>query len=253
MTKSLLICFAVLVCSVSAFGQMGGPGGGGAADNSFEQLFNANPAFSATMQTRSSSGTNAPMYATAKMFFDHGNMRSDMNMADVQNSGYPPAAIAQLKAMGMDQVTILQPSSSTNVIILYPRLSSYFSIASPSQTTGDSKVQTTKLGQETVGGHPCIKNMQIVTMNGQPHEFTTWNATDLNNFPIQIAQTEEGASTIISFQNVSFGKVPASEFQAPAGYTQYGSPVELMQAAMMSHSSAMPGAPGASRGSAPNQ
>lgn len=248
MKKSLLMLLAVLVCGVRSFGQMGGAGASPGMDNSMALLFSASPVFSATMQTQV--GVTNAMIATSKMLFDHGNMRTEMNVADMQNSPFPPSYTAQIKAMGMDQLISIQPASNQSVYMIYPKLHAYFSISAPSSNGATNKLQTTKLGSETVSGHPCVKNMNTVIVNGQPENFTTWNATDLNNFPVQIALADQGTPITMTFQNISFDKVPASSFSPPAGYTKYGSPQEMIQAVMMSNPNAMPGAP---RGSTPNQ
>lgn len=250
MKITLSIIFAALVFGFRSFGQMGGASPG--LDNSMELLFSGNPVFSATMQTDIASARGS-MSVAAKMFFDHGNSRTEMNVAGMQGSAISPQAAAQMKAMGMDQIVTIAPSSKTNVYMIYPNLHSYLSVSVPPQSATNNTLQTTKLGAETVSGHPCVKNKNTVTVNGQPHDFTTWNATDLKNFPIQISLTDEGTTITMSFQNISFSTVSASEFQPPTGYTKYSSPQEMMQAVIMSHANAFPGASGGAGSPPPNQ
>jgi hypothetical protein len=107
-----------------------------------------------------------------------------------------------------------------------------------------------------VDSHPCIKNKTVVWTSDQTNEFTVWNASDLNNFPVQIAMTQPDVSISISFDNISFDKLDPSLFQAPANYTKYGSMQDLMQSALMNHAGGMPGMPGTSTPSistSPNQ
>jgi hypothetical protein len=231
MRKILLIVCAAFACGVPVFAQMGG---GNFGSGMMDQLFSGNLVFSATMQT-AVSGPSGPMSVKCHLSYDHGNSRSEMNMADVQSTSLPPNAAAQLKAIGMDEVVTITRPAATNIITLYPNLRSYFSMPLPASggSTGKYNVQTSRLGTETVNGHSCIKNKVVVTVNGQSHEFTTWNATDLNNFPVQIAISEQGVSALMSFQNVSFNSINAGMFQPPSGYTRYDSGQELMQSAAM--------------------
>jgi hypothetical protein len=129
-------------------------------------------------------------------------------------------------------------------------------VPNSSPSTSAYQTQVTKVGEETVAGHPCIKNNTVVWNGDQTNQFTVWNASDLNNFPIQITMAQPDVSITISFQNVSFDKLDASLFQAPANYTKYGSIQDLMQSAVMNHAGGMPGMPGAptpSISTSPNQ
>lgn len=232
MRKILLSLFSVLICAAPAFAQMGG----GGQNSGMDELFKANPVFSATMQT-TINGPQGVMNVTSKTVYDHGNSRSEMNMANVTAPNVPPGAVAQMKAIGMDVVVTIATAAKTNILTIYPNLKAYVATALPPSAAGTAKpdVQTTKLGDETVAGHSCVKNKTVVTEDGQPHEFTVWNATDLNNFPVQIIITEQGMSATMTYQNISLGGVSASNFRAPAGYKSYDSIPELMQAAMASH------------------
>lgn len=238
---------AVWVCCAPAHAQFGSPAA--KADASMDQLFKSTPVFTATESTAITSGS-APINVTSQMSFDHGSSRSEMNMADVHGGNLPPNALAQMKAIGLDKVINISPANKTNVYTIYPNIRSYICTQVPDSAaiTGSNSVQITKVGTETVNGHPCIKNSVVVTSNGESHPFTTWNATDLNNFPIQICVTDQEASVTMTFRNISFAAVPASQFQPPAGFSKYDNLQALMQAAIMSHMSAAPAPP-----AAPNQ
>lgn len=261
MKKSLLILSAVLISGIPALAQMGGgggPGGPGNFDNGMEKLFGANSVFTATMQTKMS-GPNGPMTVKSKMFFDHENSRTEMNMADAQGGNLPPDAITQMQALGMDKVVSISLSDKKSVYMVYPNIRSYVAMditGGAGPVTNSYQTQTTKIGEETVDGHDCVKNKTVVWSGDQTNEFTVWNATDLNSFPIQIAMSQQDMSITIDFQNVSFDKLDASLFQPPAGFTRYGSIQDLMQSALMNHPGGMPGMPAAptpSISTSPNQ
>jgi hypothetical protein len=234
-----ILLFAVILCSVPAFAQMGGgpPGGGPGMD----ALFSANPVYSATMQT-TMNGPNGPMTVTSKTYYSHGNSRNEMNMTNVTGSGFPPNALTQAKALGLDNIVTIAPATRTNVYTLYPNLHSYFTVPvdASDASTNNGIASTTPLGNETVAGHSCVKNKVVVNAGGQPHTFTVWNATDLNNFPVQISITEDNMSATITYQNISFNSVPQSFFQPPSSYKSYDSIQSLMQAAIMSRMGSVP-------------
>jgi hypothetical protein len=167
-------------------------------------------------------------------------------MADVQSSNLPPQAVqaaAQMKSIGMDEVVSIATADKKNAYLIYPRIRSYVAIAiPPSAATGDFNAQFTKMGEESVDGHPCVKNDVVITNTAQSSDFTVWNATDLNNFPVKITTTEQGMPVTINFQNVSFDKPAAGLFAPPAHFTKYGTIQDLMQSAMMNHPGGMPGA-----------
>ncbi|HEV2319804.1 MAG TPA: hypothetical protein VGV18_08650 [Verrucomicrobiae bacterium] len=248
MRKIPSILFIVAVFGPCAFAQMVGPapGGGGDFDNGLEKLFGGNPVFSATMFT-SISGPSGPMTVKSKYVFDHENSWTEMNMADVQSSNLPPQALeaaAQMKSIGMDEVVSITTSDKKNAYMIYPHIHSYVAIAIPPQgQAGEFKLQRTKVGEETVDGHPCIKNDVLITNAVQSNDFTVWNATDLNNFPLKIAMTEQGMPVTITFENVSFNKPAPGLFAPPVHFTKYGSIGDLMQSAEMNHPGGMPGTP----------
>lgn len=256
MRKSLLILAAMLISGISALAQTDGGGGGpGSFDNGMEKLFAANPIFTATMQTKMN-GPNGPMTVTSKMFFDHENSRTEMNMADAQGGNLPPEAITQMKSLGMDKVVSIAPSDKKNVYMVYPNIRSYVAMdMSSAGQTNAYQTQTTKIGEETASGHDCVKNKILVWNSDQTNEFTVWNAKDLNSFPVQIAMSQQDMSITIAFQNVSFDKLDAGLFQPPSGYTRYGSIQDLMQSAIMNHPGSMPGmpSPAPSISTTPNQ
>lgn len=244
MRKFLFAVFAALAFIIPVFAQMGGGAGPGAGnfDNGMEKLYGSNQVFSATMLT---SFGDPPLTAKAKMVFDHENSWTEMNMSDLQGSNLPPQAIEaakQMKSIGMDEVVSIATADKKNVYLIYPKIRSYVSMAIP-PSTNYFKLQSTKVGNETVDGHHCVKNDVTISNGDQSQDFTVWNATDLNNFPIRIALSDHGNPISISYQNISFDKPAAGLFQPPAHYTRYANPMDLMQSAEMNSPGAMPGTP----------
>ncbi len=237
MKKLSLILAAILAFgfapAYSLFGQMPNAPQFG---NGMEKLFGDNQTFSATLEMQVSNN-GSPMTMSGKMSFDKGSSRTEMNMADMKG-GIPPEAMAQMKSMGLDRMVTISQSDKKYIFIIYPNAQAYTemtpSVADANTTNADSKVEITKLGEEAVAGHPCVKNKAVVTDNaGAKHEFTVWNATDLKNFPIKIEMNEQGSAITTSYTDISFSKPDASLFTPPTGFTKYDSVQEMMQSVMM--------------------
>ena len=217
--------------------QLGGAPGVPQFGNGMEKLFGDNQTFSATLQMQMNS-TGSPMTMSGKMSFDKGSSRTEMDMADMKGGGLPPDAMTQMKSMGLDRMVTISQSNKKIVYVVYPNAQSYTEMTPPDSaattTNADSKVEITELGKETVAGHPCVKNKAVVTdKQGEKHEFTVWNATDLKNFPVKIEMNEQGNAITVSYQNISFGKPDTSLFNSPADFTKYDSMQEMMQSVMM--------------------
>jgi outer membrane lipoprotein-sorting protein len=234
-----------LILSLAIFGfeiftvhaQLGESSGVPQFGNGMEKLFGDNQTFSATLEMQMSSG-GSPITMSGKISFDKGNSRTEMNMADMKGGAIPPDAMTMMKSAGLDRMVTISQSDKKIVYVIYPNAQSYAEMtpsdSTATATNADSKIEITKLGEETVDGLPCVKNKAVVTdEQGEKHDFTVWNATDLKNFPIKIEMNEQGNEIIQSFANISFAKPDASLFNPPTGYTKYDSPQELMQSVMM--------------------
>lgn len=151
----------------------------------------------------------------------------------------PPDAVAQMRAMGMDKtVTIVLPEKHTGYLV-YPGLKAYCELPMSSGSSVNvsdkpPEVDRTEVGKETIDGHPCVKYKVVVTSeNGTPVNMLAWQATDLNNFPIQ-TQFDAGNGMVATtlFQNINQSKPAASLFEPPFDYKKYNSQQELMMGTM---------------------
>ncbi len=226
---------------------MGGPAGP-AISASTAQLFGDNNAFSADVEveTRGPAPGNSATIP-GKMAFDHGKSRFALDMAEMKGGHIPPGAAAQMKTMGMDKMVVIARPDKKVQYLVYPGLQSYAEspLAGPEANAapGDFKVELTELGKETVDGHPCVKNKAVVTdKEGQKHESTVWNATDLKKFPVKMELNENGNLSTMSFKNVTLSAPDAAQFEPPPGFTKYDNFMSMMQQAMMKRM-APPGGP----------
>jgi hypothetical protein len=161
-----------------------------------------------------------------------------------------------MQSLGMDKIVMITPADKKTVFMIYPKIRSYAGMKMPSQdaSSKDFHIQITKVGTETVDGHPCVKNQVVVTNATQSQEFTVWNATDLNNFPIQIQQNQQGISATIDFQNIKLGGLSESLFVPPADYTRYDTMQSLMESVVMKNApGGGAGGPAPSLTPSPNQ
>jgi Domain of unknown function (DUF4412) len=243
--KALLSnCFGIVLLSAvfSAQAQrpgMGGPPGAG-FNGAMAKLFGDNANFSATMEQQvKTSPTEDPMVVQGKMSCSEGSFRFETDMSKV--TGKMAAMADQMKKMGMSKMVIITKPDKKVMDMIYPDLQAYVEMPltdpESSKPVTDFKIEMTELGKEEVEGHPCVKNKAVVTdSQGQKHESTLWNATDLHKFPIKIEQTMEdkgGVSMTMLFKNIELSKPEASTFEAPGGFTKYDSPMAMMQSVMM--------------------
>ena len=239
MKKHLLIFGAAIFCFgiFPLHAQTGGAPGVPQFGNGMDKLFGDNRTFSATLEMQMSNSAS-PMTMSGKMSFDNGSSRFEMDISAMKGGAMPPDAASLMKSMGLDRMVSISQTDKKIFYVIYPNAQSYTEMTPPDSATAttnaDSKVEITRLGEETVAGHPCVKNKAVVTdKQGDKHEFTVWNATDLKNFPIKIGMNEQGNAITQSFKDISFSKPDASLFEPPTGYTKYGSVQEMMQTVMM--------------------
>jgi hypothetical protein len=234
----ILMFTGLCLSLVSAHAQFGpapsGPNLGGPMD----KLFGTNQAFSATLEFQTADRSGNTITLPGKITFDAGKSRFEVNMANAQGKQMPPDAAEQMKSMGLDQMVMVGRPDKKVAYLIYPGLQSYvetdLSEAASAATNGYYKVETAELGKETVDSHPCVKNKVTVTdKDGNKHESTVWNATDLKEFPVKIQTTEGSANTTMLFKNVSLAKPAASLFETPSDYTKYDNMQAMMQQQIM--------------------
>ena len=218
----------VMLGGVTVCAQVGGGAPGGMSAALFK-LFGTNQAFSAkveiqVMDSSQQELANVPMGFLA---LDK-KIRMEMDLMKMRNKQMPPGMADSLKQLGMAQlVNIMRPDKKL-MYTMYPDLKAVFSQPLPDRET-DPKIETTELGKETVDGHPCVKNKNVLTdSQGKKTEATTWN--DLKGFPLQIQATEDDNTSIFRFKQVQLDKPDEKLFEPPADYTAYAGQAEFRDA-----------------------
>ena len=77
------------------------------------------------------------------------------------------------------------------------------------------------IGKETINGHPSIKCKVIIQEGGGTTEWTTWEATDLNRFPIRVEYPAGGKIRKFEYTNVKLEKPDPSLFEVPKGCKKF--------------------------------
>jgi hypothetical protein len=198
------------------------------------RLFSDNPSFTANLEMRTTNSPGAnPIIFSGNLAVSGVQSRFEIDMTRTAAAQANPQHAATLVKMGLDKIIVIACPDRKISDIIYPGFNAYAEV--PSSPTagapaGGFKTDVTKLGEETIDGHPCVKNKVVVTDDkGNQHEYTVWNATDLKNFPVKIEQTEGGTMTTMTFTDVKLGNVDAGRFEPPAGATKYYSVGALMQ------------------------
>lgn len=233
------IAFAALVLGasgLSALAQLGGPGGPAGLTAAITKLFGDNRAFTAKAEVQLLDG-NQKEVAVMPMDFSllDSNIRVEMDLAQIKNQQMRPGTIESLKQMGMAHVISIINPGKTTALVLYPDQKLLLKVPLTKEeaaaATSAEKLKKTPVGNETVDGHPCVKNKVTFTdAGGQSIDVILWNATDLKDFPVQIQTKENENTSMMRFKQVQFNKPESALFEPPAGYTQCTSQDDLMEA-----------------------
>jgi hypothetical protein len=230
------VCAALLMTAAGASAQLSSPQTGLSA--AMMKLFGDVKGFSSQATLRMIEKSNVEsMRVPLSLAMLGGKVRAEIDMSAVKSKDLPPEMIASLKQIGLDKVASIVHSDKKLTTIIYPSLRSYAEAPMSSEDAAevDRKytIHASKLGNETLDGHPCEKNKVTLTAQGRKREALVWNATDLQKFPLQIQMTEAEGTVVLRLTNVKLVNPDAKLFEAPAGFTKQTSVEKLMQDAMM--------------------
>ncbi len=201
------------------------------------KLFGNITAFQATADVQSLDAAGQEVMRTPMtLLFLNGNMRVDVDMNRATGQSAHPGVLSGLKQAGLDRVVSLVRTDRKQVYVVFPNARSCISMpmseADAAASDKSVKVEKKVLGNETVGNRACVKHRMVLkSAKGDVLlEATTWNANDMNGFPVQILLHSKERSTVLRFAKVEMKRPAAGEFEMPRGYTQYGSPEALLLA-----------------------
>jgi hypothetical protein len=204
------------------------------------KIFENVAAFSAKAElTLSSAKPAESMQMPMDFFFLEGNMRAEVDMANVKSEALPEEMVQSLKQIGMDRMVTIMRSGDHPAWVLYPHLKAYLEVPGAETLSSDSSaksgVRETKLGTETVGGLMCDKYRFVLGESrdgAQAQEATVWRARDLGRFPVRIQMSHSGATMAVSFRNINLKTPSADKFRLPPGYKKRESMETLMREAV---------------------
>lgn len=238
MNKFSLLLAALAAClfAVNAPAQPQPPGV--AVAEMMSKIFGDHKAFSAKMTTTVETKEFGEVTTDVDYSMLDGNVRAEVDMNALKGVAMNEAVMAQLKMLGMDQTYTLIRNDKKVVLIVFPKLEACIKVPMGQPKNGETveppKVETTKLGEEKIGEHDCVKNKMVFTNpDGSKQEFIVWNAPSLKNFPVKTEGAQpDGAKFVATFTKVNFDKPDPKMFEAPENFKEYGNPMELMGAAM---------------------
>ncbi len=231
------IVTAMVLMGFGALAQMPGAGGPAGMSAAVSKLFGDIKAFTAKAEVQVLDSAQKEVVSMPMDFalLDK-SIRVEMDMTKMKNAQMPPGVADSLKQMGMARViSIISPTKNV-AFVIYPDQQAVWNMPLTNAGTVEAKapkLDKTALGKETLDGHPCVKNKVVITdEKGEKVDATTWNATDLKDFPIQIQTKESDNTSIVKFKQVQFVPPDAAQFEPPSGFTQYNSQQELMQSVL---------------------
>ncbi len=211
---------------------MPGPGGPAGMSAALTKLFGDIKAFTAKVEAQVLD-TNNTQIASMPMDFAvlDGKIRVEMDLTQSKNRAMPPGMADQLKQMKMAHVISLIRPDLKKVYVMYP--DQKVMLAGPYEEESVTVTpEATSLGKEVIDGHPCDKAKVRIADPRQKLDATTWRATDLKNFPIQIETKDQGMTSFLRFRQVQLSKPDAKLFDAPTDFTEYQDQMALMQGVM---------------------
>jgi hypothetical protein len=133
----------------------------------------------------------------------------------------------------MSRMTMLNRGDKKTGYTLYPNVQKYIVHTETEDPVGEKpKVEKTKVGSETIDGHPCDKYKVVITYkNEKPQEGFIWNARDLGGMTIRSEVENKDYKMTTDLKNIVLKSSPASVFEIPQGYTQAKDFMELMMSA----------------------
>jgi hypothetical protein len=235
MFRKIALAVGTLFFTLFASAQM--PGASGGVDSALIKLFGDSPSFSGTATIQVLNSNRVEWLRMPGGFSAlNGKFRLDVDKGQIKSSKLPPGAIALDKRFGTDRVTSVTRPDTRMIYIIYPNVQSYVNmpLMGADAALANQKLTRSAVGHETINGHACVKNHSIVKNDKGATllEAITWNAADLQNFPLRIETKDALNITIMQFQQVSFAKPDPKLFEPPAGFQRYNSPDDLLAAVM---------------------
>ena len=165
---------------------------------------------------------DAPLWITGQKMKMEMDMSQMMAAQGAKDAGQSP----------MSRMTMLNRGDKKTGYTLYPNVKKYLVHNETAERDEKPKVEKTKVGSETIDGHPCDKYKVVITYKSEkPQEGFIWNARDLGGMTIKSEVENKDFKMTTELKKVVLRSSPASTFEIPAGYTEAKNFMELMMPA----------------------
>lgn len=207
-------------------------------DLALMKLFGENKSFTTDAQVTITDAAGTPnLTLPINISQLNGEIRSEVDMEKAKGPTFPPEVLQQIKDMGMTHVISIIKPDTKEMFLIYPALNSYVKTDIPKDQVdalnSNSTITKTKLGEETVNDHPCVKSKAVVPDDhGKKQELFVWTATDLKDFPVRIQSITPHGTMTINYTGVKLAKPDAKLFETPPKYAKYDSQMELLSNVM---------------------
>ena len=161
-----LVILLLLASVGTGFAQLDGPGSPGVTA-SLIRLFGTNTAFTAQAEVQIL-GLDQKERVGLPMTFTRldNKIRVEVDMARMRNREQPDA-LARMAPLGLDRVISLIRPEQRTTWVAFPKLQSVVKLAMPPAEADaflkKAKVERTRLAQEKMEGHPCVKQRVVIT------------------------------------------------------------------------------------------
>jgi len=132
----------------------------------------------------------------------------------------------------MSRMTMLNRGDKKTGYTLYPNVQKYLVNTETAEHGEKPKVEKTKVGSETIDGHPCDKYKVVITYKSEkPQEGFIWNAKDLGGMTIKSEVENKDFKMTTELKNIVLKSSSASVFEIPQGYVESKNFMEIVMPA----------------------
>ncbi len=173
-------------------------------------------------------GDNKSWVMDAPLWITGPKMKMEMDLTKMMQA----AGASDASQSPMSRMTMLNRGDKKTSYTLYPNVKKYMVHTDAEEQDEKPKVEKTRVGSETIDGHPCEKYKVVITYkNEKPQEGFIWNAKDLGGMTIKSEVENKDFKVTTELKNIVLKSSPASVFEIPQGYAESKDFMEIMMPA----------------------
>jgi hypothetical protein len=173
-------------------------------------------------------GDNKSWIMDAPLWITGPKMKMEMDLTKMMQT----AGAKDASQSPMSRMTVLNRGDKKTGYTLYPNVQKYMVHTDAEEQGEKPKVEKTKVGTETIDGHPCDKYKVTITYKSEkPQEGFIWNARDLGGMTIRSEVENKDFKMTTDLKNIVLKSSPASVFEIPQGYVETKNFMEIMMPA----------------------